>query len=164
MVTIYLTPDEVANAQNIATLKAREQTDLNLVKIKIGDANSTRLQRWQKGCTGEQAVAKYLGVPYTFRPYNVHDYDVAGYEVRATNATNGHLITHNKDKQGIYVLAIVDAPNVVTLAGWSNLRRCNTPKRWATWLRVPAYATPRAELWPMDMMPATVLYRCDTTT
>jgi len=89
-----------------------------------GNAYETALT----GGYGEQALAIYLGVEWGFRPYDITANDVAGYEVRATYHAKGRLLTHADDKNGLYVLAIVNRDDyTVNLMGWSNLKRCNTP-------------------------------------
>ena len=156
MVTIKLTPEQIFNVRDVAYKKALE-CELHKMKNKRlpGNAYETALT----GGYGEQALAIYLGVEWGFRPYDITANDVAGYEVRATYHAKGRLLTHADDKNGLYVLAIVNRDDyTVNLAGWSNLKRCNTQGRWATDLPVPCYAMPQAELWPMEMLPATALY------
>ena len=161
MVAIKLTPEQIFNARDVAYKKALE-CELHNMKNRYhpGNAYDTHLT----GCYGEQALAVYLGVEWGFKPYDITANDVAGYEVRATYRANGRLLTHKEDKNGLYILATVDRDDyTVNLAGWSNLKRCNTPGRWATDLPAPCYAMPQADLWPMDMLPATVLYQSAIT-
>lgn len=161
MALIQLTPAQIINAKSIAYKKAVECDVHQMVNRPRGNVPSTTYDRWLRGCLGEQAVAAYLGIEYTFKPYDVTANDVAGYEVRSTYHTNGRLLTHKEDKKGLYILAIIDRDTyAVNLAGWSNLKRCNTPGRWATDLPGPCYAMPQTDLWPMDMLPATALYQC----
>jgi hypothetical protein len=164
MATINLTPAQVINAKRVAHLKAVEcATHKMQHRYKIPVA-MTSYGNWEKGCLGEQALAVYLGLDYTFKQYDITANDVAGYEVRATYHANGRLLTHTEDKNGLYILAIIDRDTYsVNLAGWSNLKRCNTQGRWATDLPLPCYAMPQTELWPMDMLPATSLYQCAIT-
>ena len=160
MVTIKLTPEQIFNARDVAYKKAME-CEVGKMKNRYNvPIASTSYDRHLKGCYGEQAVAAYLGVEWGFTAYDPKANDVAGYEVRATYHANGRLLTHKEDKNGLYILAIIDRDDYsVNLAGWSNLKRCNTPGRWATDLPLPCYAMPQTELWPMEMLPATVLYQ-----
>lgn len=160
MVVIELSPKEIFNAKKIAndiTVWAK----LYKAKQRYG-LKSNPMLNWElnlKGCLGEQAVAKYLGVPYEYTEYDKEAYDVMGYEVRATFHENGQLLNHPDDKTGIYILAIINPESyAVTLAGWSTKRRAIQHRYWNTKLPRPCYATPQAELWPMDMMPATRHY------
>jgi hypothetical protein len=158
MALITLTPEQIFKCRDVAYKKALECA-LHKMKNKRlpGDAYETALT----GAYGEQALALYLGVEWGFTEYNPKANDVAGYEVRATYRHNGRLLTHADDKNGLYVLAIIDRDTyTVNLAGWSNLKRCNTPGRWAAEMPAPCYAMPQAELWPMDMLPATASYAC----
>jgi hypothetical protein len=158
MTLITLTPKQILNARDVAYKKSIEIA-VNKMKNRYygGDAYETHLT----GCYGEQALAAYLGVEWGFKPYDIKANDVAGYEVRATYRANGRLLTHAEDKNGLYILATIDRDTyTVNLAGWSNLKRCNTPGRWATDLPAPCYAMSQAELWPMEMLPATALYAC----
>jgi hypothetical protein len=155
---IELTPSELANAYKVAKLKTddcinRQQRHRDYGR-KVTNSYQTNLQ----GCLGEQALAIYLGVEYHHTGYDPTANDVAGYEVRATRCQTGRLLTHDHDKNGLYVLAIIEQDNLINLAGWSNLKRCNIPARWDETLPKPCYAVRQADLWPMDMLPATVLY------
>jgi hypothetical protein len=156
MTLITLTPEQVFNARDVAYKKALECA-LHKMKNRYyaADAYETHLT----GCYGEQALAAYLGVEWGFRPYDITANDVAGYEVRATYRANGRLLTHAEDKNGLYILAIIDRDTLtVNLAGWSNLKRCNTRGRWDIKMPTPCYAMAQEELWPMEMLPATALY------
>lgn len=161
MVVIQLTPQDVAECQKVALLKEQEIT-LGNMKNKYpipGGVKSYDVHLC--GNFGEKALAKYLNVAWGFTAYDPKANDVAGYEVRATYHANGRLLTHDEDKKGLYVLATVNrAKYLVTLWGWSNLKRCNTPNRWADDMPYPCYAMPQTELWPLDMLPETVQYRC----
>jgi hypothetical protein len=160
MVAIQLTPEQIFNARDIAYKKTMECEVKKMVQKRLY-VPSTTYDRWLRGCYGEQALAAYLGVEYKFTPYDITANDVAGYEVRSTYHATGRLLTHADDKKGLYILAIIDQDTfTVTLAGWSNLKRCNTPGRWATDLPGPCYAMKQTDLWPMDMLPATALYQC----
>jgi hypothetical protein len=164
MTLITLTPEQVFNARDVAYKKAMECEAGKMVNRRYVQGTGSTFDRYLQGGYGEQAVAAYLGVEWGFRPYDITANDVAGYEVRATYRANGRLLTHAEDKNGLYILAIIDRDTLtVNLAGWSNLKRCNTVGRWATDLPLPCYAMPQAELWPMEMLPATVLYQSAIT-
>jgi len=116
---IELTRLELANAYKVAKLKT-EDCIKNKQRnrdygVKVTDNYAINLQ----GCLGEQAVAKYLGVPYEYTEYDKEAYDVMGYEVRATFHENGQLLNHPDDKTGIYILAIINPESyAVTLFGF----------------------------------------------
>lgn len=155
---IELTPSELANAYKVAKLKTDDCINNNQRHRDYGRKVTNSYQTNLQGCLGEQALAIYLGVEYHHTGYDPTANDVAGYEVRATRHQTGRLLTHDHDKNGLYVLAIIEQDNVINLAGWSNLKRCNIPNRWDVTLPKPCYAMRQADLWPMDMLPATVLY------
>ena len=159
MTLITLTPEQVFNARDVAYKKAMECEAGKMKNRYNVPVASTSYDRHLKGCYGEQAVAAYLGVEWGFRPYDITANDVAGYEVRATYRANGRLLTHAEDKNGLYILAIIDRDTLtVNLAGWSNLKRCNTRGRWDIKMPTPCYAMAQEELWPMEMLPSTALY------
>jgi hypothetical protein len=155
---IELTPNELANAYKVAKLKTDDCINRHQRHRDYGRKVTNSYQTNLQGCLGEQALAIYLGVEYHHTGYDPTANDVAGYEVRATRCQTGRLLTHNHDKNGLYVLAIIEQDNLINLAGWSNLKRCNIPSRWDVTLPKPCYAVRQADLWPMDMLPATVLY------
>jgi hypothetical protein len=159
MALITLTPEQIFNVRDVAYKKAME-CELGKMKNRYNvPVATTSYDSALTGGYGEQALAVYLGVEWGFKPYDITANDVAGYEVRSTYHAKGRLLTHNEDKNGLYILAIIDRDTyTVNLAGWSNLKRCNTPGRWATDLPAPCYAMPQADLWPMEMLPATALY------
>ena len=159
-----LSPDEIEKCNWLAELKTAECAKGKMKHKRVGnrskpDTFSNHLQ----GALGEQALAKFLGVDYGFTPYDRANYDVAGYEVRATRRFNGRLLTHNDDKPALYVLAIIEADNIIRLQGWRHLKELNTINHWDKSLPFPCYATAQTELWPIDMLPATALYLCAKT-
>ncbi len=122
------------------------------------------------GALGEQAIAHYFNFDYSYNGYNPAVADVLGYQVRATYYSNGSLLTHpmkttennRGDKAGCYILVTIK-PNVLsaTIRGYSTLTRCNNrAENWTTQMygkpvRWPCYFMPQAQLWPIDMLPAT---------
>jgi hypothetical protein len=159
-----LTADEIEKCKWLAELKTAECAEGKMQHKRVGnrttpDTYTNHLQ----GALGEQALAKFLDVDYGFMPFDRANYDVAGYEVRSTRRQTGRLLTHHDDKPALYVLAIIEADNIIRLHGWRHLKEINTPKHWDSTLPHPCYATPQTELWPMDMLPATALYLCAKT-
>ena len=157
-----LTAEDLARCQLIAdqiSSNSREYKQRYGAHKRVTDPETLNLN----GVLGEYALAKYLGWAYWYTEYDPSAYDVAGYEVRSTRHANGHLITHPGDKPGIYVLAIIEAENMVRLHGWRTLKTANMQRHWRNDMHTPCYMTPQAELWPMDMLPATELYLCGKT-
>ena len=154
---------QVNNAYKVAKLKTNDCIDNTQnhrnYNIKVTNSFDLNLQ----GCLGEQALAVYLGVEYYHTGFDPTANDVVGYEVRATRCKTGRLFTQDWDKNGLYVLAIIEPNNVIDLVGWSNLKRCNQNCEKDLTLPKPCYAMPQAYLWPMDMLPETALYQCAKT-
>lgn len=118
------------------------------------------------GALGEQTVANYFKYDYSYLGYNADRSDVLGYEVRATYHENGRLLTHppeprahdfKGDKPGRYILVTIKRHIYeATIRGYSTLSRCNERQsNWDSSLRWPCFAMPQAQLWPIEMLPAT---------
>ena len=109
------------------------------------------------GLSGETALKIFLGLDWRTHSEYGFGYDVHGfYEVRSTKRADGNLITHEHDRQAIFVLArIIDAKHV-KLVGWIDLRDANTPDNWADWLPHPAFLTRANQLHSMDSLPRKV--------
>jgi hypothetical protein len=121
------------------------------------------------GALGEQAIAHYFNFDYTYNGYDPAATDVLGYQVRATYYGNGSLLTHpiktsennRGDNAGRYILVTIDPTTLsATIRGYSTLTRCNErAENWTTQIngkpvRWPCYFMPQAQLWPIDMLPA----------
>ena len=145
------------------TMRSRHQT-------KYGQPISLAFEQTLQGYLGEQAVAHYFNFDLQYTKYDKKKYDILGYEVRTTYWHKGCLLTHPviervdkpgtyfDDKPGIYILVTIDKNTLnATIHGWRDIADCNAVKsHWDTTMRWPCFKTPQNELWPIDMLPATL--------
>ena len=110
--------------------------------------------RRRRGCLGEYALAKHLGVDYQFTLGFEANNDVHGYEVRTRGRHYYELPTHADDHDAIYILATTETDHIVVLHGWATLRETLKPERWAAHMARPCYLTKHDQLHPMETLPA----------
>ena len=110
----------------------------------------------QVGYTAEYAFAKWLGVPFSYRPYDRLSTDVMGYQIKATLLTAGCLIQKITNPAGVYVLGTVnDTYDVVTFRGWMLSNEIEHECYWRTDVPNPAWFVPQSQLWSMSELTAT---------
>ena len=108
------------------------------------------------GYTAELAFAKWLGVPFSYRPYDRLSTDVMGYQIKATLLTAGCLIKKITNPAGVYVLGTVnDTYDVVIFRGWMLSSEIEHECYWRTDVPNPAWFVPQSQLWSMSELTAT---------
>ena len=108
-----------------------------------------------KGGVAEYGFGLMFGYKHFWQPYNPEAKDVLGYEIRSTFCTTGHLVTRLKDHNGLYVFCVVDKDYWwIDIYGWRTLKQTKPNLSRVAW-DTTIYATPQAELWPLELLPAT---------
>jgi len=135
---------------------SKKQTEATLLKQKhtfpLGDSKDPKYV----GFTGEIAFAKWLHVPYEYKPYQKGDADVMGYQIKTTQRANGCLIKKAESPNGIYVFGIAnEALNEVTFKGWILSEEIHQECYWRTDVPNAAYFVPQSELWSMSELTST---------
>jgi hypothetical protein len=110
-------------------------------------------ERRFRGCLGEYALAKHLGVEYQFTLGFEADGDVHGYEVRTRGRHHYELPTNANDRPAVYVLATTETDRIIVLHGWAYLHETLIPERWAAHMARPCYLTPQSQLHPLEQLP-----------
>ena len=154
---IELTDTDFDRCVNI-TDKRQQESKAAKHQTKYDQPMNLTFEHTLQGVLGEQCVAHYFEHEYKHMPYDKNAHDILGYEVRTTYYSNGSLITHPDDKPGIYILVTFDKNEMLgILQGWSTLTRCNARENnWRTDWRYPCFAMPQNQLWPIDVLPATL--------
>lgn len=142
--------------QFVEKLIVRAKTDLPHLMANWRDDPAKMRAKMIMGFVGEKAVAEYLDAPHNLdltleKGHGLTDVD--GVEVRSVEAMTHCLITHEYEKPGPYVLAVVDVHvATVLLRGWNTLAFCNQAKHWRIDVPKAAYFTPATALHPMSKL------------
>ena len=108
------------------------------------------------GFAGELAFAKWLNVPFNYKPYDRLSTDVLGYQIKTTRLTNGSLIIKKSNPEGTYVLAILNGDHKsVTLKGWALSQEVKQDCYWRDDVPKPAWFMPQSKLWSMQELTET---------
>ena len=108
------------------------------------------------GYTAEYAFAKWLNVPFRYRPYDRLSTDVMSYQVKATLLNNGCLIKKLTNPSGLYVFGTVNNIfNEVIFRGWMLSKEIEQECYWRTDVPNPAWFVPQSQLWSMNELTAT---------
>jgi len=111
----------------------------------------------KQGYTGEYAFAKWLDVPFTYKPYDRLSTDVMGYQIKSTFRANGSLIKKQQNPPGIYVLATInDLCSAVTFRGWMLSQEIEQDCYWRTDVPEAAWFVPQSKLWSMSELTDTL--------
>jgi hypothetical protein len=105
--TITLTPEEIAEADQIANARQTE----NLEKDRpdaYGADKEGGLELHLSGARGEKAVAKMLGLPWNGNLGNLKAADVGGNQVRTTKYSTGCLLLHEEDNDDHSFYLVID--------------------------------------------------------
>lgn len=145
-IVIPLTADDVRRIFDIAAtcdaqIKLRKQRD-----------DYTAFDHTNRvGYAGEYAFAKWLNVPFEYKPYDRHGTDVMGYQIKTTALSTGSLIKKLDNPPGTYVLAIINGDyESVSLKGWALSEEIEQECYWRNDVPKPAWFMPQSKLWSMD--------------
>jgi hypothetical protein len=138
------------------SIVSKKQTETKLLKqnhtFPVTDGKDPKYV----GYTGEIAFAKWLHVPYTYKPYDKLDADVMGYQIKTTQRASGCLIKQAHMPRGVYVFGTVnDALDTVTFKGWILSEEIHQECYWRSDVPKPAYFVPQSELWSMSELTST---------
>lgn len=152
-VIIQLTADDCRLRDRIVSQK---ETEVKMLKQKNTFTHSNTAKALHIGLTAELAFARWLHVPYAYKPYDKLDADVMGYQIKATERPDGCLIKQSHMPNGVYVLGIVDeVKSTVTFKGWVLSQEIHQQCYWRSDVPKPAYFVPQTELWSMSELTST---------
>ena len=122
MPLVTLTDDQMVLAEQIANKRVLAGKN-KVSRVFVGQplTDELRYKIDYLGVVSELAVSLFLGLPWESEN-GIGDSDVGGFEVRSTQRKDGKkysLFVRDYDKDAIYILCIVDAPQVV-IAGWAS--------------------------------------------
>ena len=147
---------DAANCRLRDQIVSMKITETKLLKQKHTFTPTSQRHPFYEGFTGELAFAKWLHVPYKYKPYDKQDADVMGYQIKTTQRPDGCLIKQAHMPTGVYVLGIVNAAlDTVTFKGWALTHEIEQEAYWRTDVPKPAYFVPQSELWSMSELTST---------
>jgi hypothetical protein len=155
-IVVTLTDDEDRFARGVA----RDRQSQNLKQGNHDRFGADPENGWTlhiRGCLGEMAVAKHLGLPWNGNLGNYRAHDVGPYEVRtAQPGLHRRLILHDRDHDDRpYIHVISDHAGRYHLIGWLYGREGKRREWWIDPSRAGrhAYFVPNASLRPMNTLP-----------
>jgi hypothetical protein len=149
-IVIPLTADDVRKIDNMVLMCQAE------VKLRKASRSFAGPITDRVGYAGECAFAKWLNVPFTYKPYNRLSTDVLGYQIKTTSLATGSLIMKPHNPAGTYVLAILNGDyESVTLKGWALSHDIKQECYWRNDVPKPAWFMPQKDLWSMNELTET---------
>jgi len=105
------------------------------------------------GFRAECAVAKCLAIPWSPSDAGATPIDVGPYQVRATDAPDGHLILHPSDPDVVTILVVAVTVAKYRLVGWIDAQDGKNGRYWKDLARNgrPAFFVPQSDLHPFPL-------------